>query len=325
LYFARAILAPFLVAAFLTYLISPLVVKIQSYGLRRWAGVAVIVLFTSAVITVALIFFIPWLLEEIDKFRVNLPSYQKYLANYVELTKIKIETAIPVIKDYSVSDVFITKVQNILQSLAGKAPAYVFNVFSIVSIVVLVPMLAFFMLLGGKKSINMLVEIAPSSYVETILSVIYEMDLVLGKFIRGQLIEAAFVGTMAACALAVLGLNFALIIGLTAGIANMIPYLGPFVGLVFAAIVGAVQFQSALAVIKIAAVFAVIQFLDNNFVQPFVIGRNVDLGPVTMIFAMLAGAQVFGFLGVVFAVPVAAIIKTIFFMLLAKYKKAITI
>jgi len=323
LYFARAILAPFLVAAFLTYLISPLVIKIQSCGFRRWVGVAVIVAFVVAVVAVALVFFIPWILDEIDRFRVNIPSYQKYLSNCVDVMRVKIETAIPILKDYSISDVFINKVQLIAHSLAGKAPTYVFNVFSIVSIVVLIPMLVFFMLLGGRKSINMLVEIAPPSYVETVLSIIYEMDSVLGKFIRGQLIEAASVGIMAAVSLYFLGLNFAIIIGITAGLANMIPYLGPFVGLVFAVIVGAVQFQSIIAVIQIAAVFAAIQFIDNNFIQPFVVGKNVDLGPVTMIFAMLAGAQVFGFLGVIFAVPVAAIIKTIFFMLFSKYKRAI--
>ncbi|MDR3113562.1 MAG: AI-2E family transporter [Endomicrobium sp.] len=325
LYFARGILAPFLVAAFLTYLVSPLVVKIQALGFRRWVGVVVLAAIAAAVLTVILAGVIPWAIDEIDRFRVNIPSYQKHLSNYTDIVKDKLETALPVIKEYDALNILIEKVKTVAQDQAQKTPSYIFNVFSMVSVVILMPMLVFFMLLGGRKSINALVEAVPSSYIETVLTLIYEMDSVLGKFIRGQLIEAFFVGAAATASLAVLGLNYAFIIGITAGIANMIPYMGPFVGLSFAVIVGIVQFQSVVAVIKIAAVFAVIQFLDNNFIQPFVIGKNVNLGPVTMIFAMLAGAQVFGFLGVVFAVPVAAIVKTIFFMLLAKYKRAITV
>jgi predicted PurR-regulated permease PerM len=325
LYFARGILTPFLVAAFLTYLISPLVVKIQALGFRRWVGVVALAAAAAAFLALALAVVIPWALDEIDRFRVNIPSYQKHWASYTGIVKDKLETAVPVIKEYGVLDIFIEKAKTVAQEQAQKTPSYIFNAFSMASVIILTPMIMFFMLLVGRKSINALVEAVPSSYIETVLTVIYEMDSVLGKFIRGQLIEAFFVGTMSAASLSVLGLNYAFIIGITAGIANMIPYLGPFVGLIFAVIVGAVQFHSALAVIKIAAVFAAIQFLDNNFVQPLVIGRNVNLGPVTMIFAMLAGAQVFGFLGVVFAVPVAAIIKTVFFMLLAKYKRAATV
>jgi len=178
------------------------------------------------------------------------------------------------------------------------------------------------MLLGGNKNVDTIVDIAPPSAVETILSVFYEIDSVLGKFIRGQLIEASFVGLMSVVSLSVIGVNFAIIIGIAAGLANMIPYMGPFIGFSFAMIVALVQFHSFIAVVKVALIFIAIQFLDNNFVQPLVVGRTVNLSPVAMIFAMLAGAQVFGFLGIVFAVPVAAMIKTVFFLLISKYKQA---
>jgi predicted PurR-regulated permease PerM len=180
------------------------------------------------------------------------------------------------------------------------------------------------MLLGANKSINAVAAFFPASYIETVLSIIYEMDAVLGRFIRGWLTEAFFVGIMSIIFLKILGVNFALVIGIVAGIANMIPYIGPFIGLVLALVVGVVQFQTFAIVVKIVIAYAVIQFLDNNFVQPLVIGRNVNLGPVTMVFAMLAGGQFFGFLGVIFAVPVTAITKTVFIMLVQKYKRAVS-
>ncbi|MDR0486045.1 MAG: AI-2E family transporter, partial [Elusimicrobiota bacterium] len=156
-----------------------------------------------------------------------------------------------------------------------------------------------------------------------ILSIIYEINSVLGKYIRGQLIEAAFVGTMGVLVLSFLDINFALLIGITAGFANFIPYVGPAVGLILASITGLVQYQDIFILFKIIPAFLIIQFLDNNIVQPLAIGHNVNLSPVTMVFAMLAAAQVFGFFGILFAVPTAAILKTIFATLLQKYKKAV--
>jgi predicted PurR-regulated permease PerM len=323
LYFARSILTPFVLAAFFTYLLSPLVAKIQVYGYRRWVAVLLFAVIFIIAAAVALAIIIPALIDEIEKLTVNWHTYYNYVHSYVVKLKDKIEITFPIIKEYRLSETAIEKISSFLTSEAQKVPQYVMNIFSLFSVIVLIPLLAFFMLIGGDKGVKTIVEIVPSKYVETILSVIYEMDSVLGKFIRGQLIEAVFVGTLSCVALSVLGVNYALLIGVSAGIANMIPYMGPAIGLTLASIVALVQFQNAAILIKIIPSFLVIQFLDNNLVQPFVVGQNVDLGPVTMIFAMLAGAQVFGFLGIVFAVPVAAIIKTIFFMLLKKYKNSL--
>ena len=323
LYFARNILTPFILAAFFTYLLSPLVSKIQGYGYRRWVAVALFAVIFIIALSVALAIIIPALIDEINKLTANWAPYYDYVYGYVIKIKGKVETTFPIIKEYGLTETAIIKINSFLSSEIQRVPQYIMNIFSLFSIVFLIPLLVLFMLVGGGKTVKAIVELVPSKYVETILSVIYEMDSVLGKFIRGQMIEAMFVGTLSFAALAAIGVNYALLIGITAGLANMIPYMGPAIGLILAAVIGLVQFQSAAILIKIIPAFIVIQFLDNNLVQPFVVGQNVNLGPVTMIFAMLAGAQVFGFLGIVFAVPVAAIIKTIFFMLVKKYKNAI--
>ncbi|AKL98117.1 AI-2E family transporter [Endomicrobium proavitum] len=323
LYFAKGILAPFLLAAFLTYLLSPLVTKIQSYGYRRWVGVAVIAAIFLAFIAALLIIFIPIFLEEIDKLSVNIPTYYNSLNGLLVRLKENAESALPMLKEYNVADIVIDKVKNISIGAAQRIPQYVVSMFSIFSLFVLIPLLSLFMLLGGEKTVQSIVEFVPEKFVETILAVIYEIDSVLGRFIRGQLIEASFVGVMSVAALSIFNVNFALIIGLTAGVANLVPYAGPTVGLLIASAVALIQYQSVEILFKVIPAFLIIQFLDNNFVQPFAVGQNVNLGPVTMIFVMLAGAQIFGFLGIVFAVPVAAIIKTIFVMLFKKYKNAI--
>ena len=323
LYFAREILTPFLIAAFITYLIYPLVIKIQSYGCRRWVGVTIIAIVLMACAVAVLIIFIPLLISEIEKFKIHYLDYYESFSNYANVVRNNIETAVPIVKRYDVSDIVIAKIRDFMLLGAQRIPSYLMNIFSIFSIIILIPMLVFSMLLGGNKGINAVVTFFPSRYIETILSIIYEMDSVLGRFIRGQLMEASFVGITSVIFLSIFGVNFALIIGIIAGIANMIPCFGSSVGLVIALIVGVVQFQTFAMAFKIVVAYAIIRFLDNNFVQPLIIGHNVNLGPVAMAFAMLAGAQIFGFLGVIFAVPVMAILKTIFIMFIKKYKKAV--
>ncbi|MCL2335362.1 MAG: AI-2E family transporter, partial [Endomicrobia bacterium] len=263
LYFARGILAPFIIAGFITYLLSPFVFKIQSRGYRRWVAVVLIAAAFLVILGGVLLIIVPLVLDEIDKLKVNIPEYYRYISNHIFVWKTKLETAFPAIKNYHISDMVLEKAHSILVSEAQRIPSYIMNVFSLFSVIVLIPMLVFFMLLGGGRSIKSVVELVPSRAVETILSVIYEIDSVLGKFIRGQLIEASFVGVMSGAAMAAFGVNYAILIGIVAGIAHLIPYLGPVVGLSAALAVGLIQFHTAAIALKIVCAFAVILFLDS--------------------------------------------------------------
>ncbi|MDR2818758.1 MAG: AI-2E family transporter [Endomicrobium sp.] len=318
LYLARSVLAPFLIAAFITYLISPLVTKIQSFGYKRFVGVALVAVVLVSIFAGVLTILIPILINELESFQVNADKYYEYFLNYLDSIREKIELIFPILKRYNVSNEVIFESKDFLLYTAQQIPNYLTSIFSIFSIIILIPMLVFFMLLSGNKYLKSLVTLLPSNYVETILSIVYQIDAIFGRYIRGQIIEAFFVGSMSALSLGLLGVNFALLIGIIAGIANLIPYLGPIVGLTLAVAVGAVQYQTFSIVIKIVIVYAIIKFLDDNFIQPLIVGHNVNLGPVSMVFAMLAGGHVFGFLGVVFAVPVAAILKSVFVMLVKR-------
>jgi predicted PurR-regulated permease PerM len=323
LYLTREILAPFIMAAFITYLISPLVVKIQSYGYKKWVCVAIITIVLIAVLISILIIFIPFLSNEIEKFKISVFNYYKYFSNYVGILKDKVKTVVPIIERYGIFDMAIVKIHDYIFSGLQQIPIYLMNIFSVFSIIILVPVLVLSMLLDGNKSINAIVTFSPSYCIETVLSIIYEINTILKRFIRVQLIEASFVGVMSVIFLGLLGINFALIIGIISGIVNMISYLGPFIGLILALIVGIIQFKTFAIIIKIIVVYTTIHFLDNNFVQPSVVGRNMNLGPVMMIFAILVGGKICGFLGIIFAVPVTAMVKTIGIMLIKKYKRNI--
>ncbi|MDR2437682.1 MAG: AI-2E family transporter [Endomicrobium sp.] len=318
LYLARAVLAPFLIAAFITYLISPLVTRIQSFGYRRYVGVMIVAALLVSIFAGILIIIIPILINEIESFQFNADRYYGYFLNYLEILRGKLEAAFPLLEQYDISNDVISESKNFLLYAAQQVPNYLVNVFSGFSIMILIPMLVFFMLLNGNKYLKSLVSLLPPNYTETILSIVYKIDVIFGGYIRGQIVEAFFVGSMSVLSLSILGVNFALLIGVTAGIANLVPYLGPLVGLTLAVLVGAVQYQTFSIVIKIVIAYAIIKLLDDNFIQPLVVGHNVNLGPVSMVFAMLAGGHVCGFFGVVFAVPVAAILKVVFIMIVKK-------
>jgi predicted PurR-regulated permease PerM len=318
LYSARAVLAPFLIAAFITYLISPLVTRIQSFGYKRYVGVMVVAALLGSIFAGILIIIIPILIKEIESFQFNADQYYGYFLNYLEMLRGKLEAAFPVLEQYDISNDVISESKNFLLYTAQQVPNYLANVFSGFSIIILIPILVFFMLLNGSKYLKSLVSLLPSNYTETILSIVYKIDAIFGGYIRGQIVEAFFVGSMSALSLSILGVNFALLIGVIAGVANLVPYLGPVVGITLAVLVGAVQYQTFSIVIKIVIIYALIKLLDDNFIQPLVVGHNVNLGPVSMVFAMLAGGHVCGFLGVVFAVPVAAILKVVFIMIVKK-------
>lgn len=227
--------------------------------------IAVIVITCLVVI---LMFFVPILISELEKFKISSLDYYIYFSNYLDIIRDKVEIYIPVIKRYDISGIVIIRIRDFVFSKAHQIPVYLMSIFSVFSIIILIPMLVLSILLGGNKSINAMIALLLASYIETVLSIIYEIDAILGRFIRGWLIEASFVGIMSTIFLSILGVNFALIIGLTTGIASMIPYIGNFIGLILALVVGVIQFQTFAIAVKIIIAYVIIRFLDNNFIQP---------------------------------------------------------
>lgn len=325
LYLSRDILAPFVVAVFLTYLLAPLVGKIMFLGLRRWVAVAILTAVMCVVMFFTISFIFPLIIDDINIFLGKIPEYVSYAKNFSSEIYDRFERFIPFIKKYNLFDEITAKSANMITGAVSKIPKYLMSIFSAVSIVVLVPVITFFMLLEYKKLINSVIALLPSKYIETAISILYETDSVMGKYVRGQIIEVFFVGAFSIIGLIILGVNYAFLIGTFAGLCNLIPYLGPAVGFITAAVIAGIQFKSLVAIIEVAVLFLVLQQLDNNIVQPLVIGKNVNLSPVMMMFSLLAGAEIFGFLGILLAIPAAALLKNIFIMFVKRYKKIHTV
>jgi len=170
---------------------------------------------------------------------------------------------------------------------------------------------------GGPQIGDLLKRLAiPTRFVETTLSLVSEIDEILGRYIRGQLVESMFVAAMSTIGLLIIGVDYAFLIGILAGLGNLIPYLGPVVGALPAIVVAFAKFHSMGPVLQVLLVFALVQIIDNNIVQPLVFSRGVQLNAVIVIFVLMAGAQVGGVLGMFLAVPVACIVKVVLSVLM---------
>jgi predicted PurR-regulated permease PerM len=153
------------------------------------------------------------------------------------------------------------------------------------------------------------IHLIPNRYFEMSLNVLHKIDQQLGWYLRGQFTEAFVVGVLSVLALWLLDIQYFIIIGIFAGLANMVPYVGPVAGAVPAIVVTIINGNEPIKVIYIVVAFAIVQLLDNVLLQPMVLSKSVHLHPLIIVFAVLIGGQFFGLLGMLLAVPAAGIIK----------------
>ena len=172
--------------------------------------------------------------------------------------------------------------------------------------------MTFFMLHSGERVKKKFIEVVPNRYFESTLLLMSELDCQLGKYLRSRLIETLTLSVMTIIALLILRVRFAIPIGIFAGLVNLIPYLGPFLGGAPAVIFALIDAPFGVwSVPLVIGTLFLLQFIDNMIVLPILVGRNVDLGPVTTIIAVLIGGKLLGLIGLLIAVPIAAISKVI--------------
>ncbi len=201
------------------------------------------------------------------------------------------------------------KMESFMAVISEEVLVILSNIGSILSAVAIIPFVVYFFLRDGRNMKKVFISYIPNRYFEITLNIMHKIDGQLGGYLRGQFTEATVVGLLGTIALLILNVKYSIIIGIFAGLANMIPYVGPVAGAVPAIIVTLVNGGSMTTIIYIAVAFALVQFIDNMIVQPIVLSKSVDLHPLIIVFAVLIGGKFFGLLGLVLAVPVAGMIK----------------
>ncbi|MDE2699938.1 MAG: AI-2E family transporter [Gemmatimonadota bacterium] len=246
--------------------------------------------------------FLPWL-----------KSAQTYLEEILPMLKGRDweEEILPMLKGRDWIQAANQYLQNVVTILLKETPGLVGQLLSGLTLFIIVPFALFFFLAEGRTIKRAIIEQVPNRYFELILNLLYRIDRQLGSYMRGMVLSVIIVSILSSTGLYIIGLEHFLVIGLLAGLANVIPYMGPAIGII-AGVVAAVLQYSALSfgvVIPVIIVFAIVQLVDNVFVAPMVVGRSVNLHPLLVIFAVFVGSELFGAVGMLLAVPTTAVIK----------------
>ncbi len=199
--------------------------------------------------------------------------------------------------------------ERLMRTMLGGTTLFIEGVISGLTFVVIVPFVAFFFLKEGRRLTRCLMALVPNAYFELCLNLMYQANRQIGNYIRGQLLAVLVVSVLAISGLSILGVYYALPLGLLAGLANVIPFLGPLIGIVCSSIVALATGGGLAMVAKVIVMFLVIQLIDNVLIQPTMVAKSVELHPLVVLFVVMVGSQLMGIVGMLIAVPLTGIAK----------------
>ena len=306
------ILTPFVLAAMLGWLGDPLVDKLKRRGRSR--NVAVTLVFTAMILLLALVLvlLVPALESQVSTLIESLPRYRDWLMG-VALPWVEAKTRME-ITTWLDLDHLIELVRSNWERAGGVATTLLgylsrsgFAVLALVTNIVLLPILTFFFLRDWDVLVARVATLVPRDHLPTVTRLARESSNVLGAFLRGQFLVMLILGVMYGAGLWAVGLDLGILIGIIAGLLTFVPYLGPASGIILGVIAALVQYGDWQHIAGVLVVFGVGQVIESYWLTPKMVGDRIGLHPVAVIFAVLAGGQLFGFLGMLLALPVAAV------------------
>lgn len=320
----RDVLLPFIAGIVLAYLLDPLADRLQRLGLSRLVATVLILIIFVLLFTMVLVLLAPLVAHQLVAFVAKLPSYVERLQSLLA------EQGAPLLERLGAGNLAAEaqkSLGDILKegaSWAGKVLNSLWSggqaVVSVFALLVITPVVTFYLLVDWDDMINKVDSWLPRDHRAVIRELAGEMDRAIAGFIRGQAIVCVLLGTFYAIGLSLLGVNFGALIGLISGFLSFIPYVGSLTGLVLSVGVALVQFWPDWVIpLGALAVFVAGQFLEGNIFAPKFVGEAVGLHPVWLMFALLAFGSLFGFVGLLVAVPLAAIIGVLARFALRQY------
>lgn len=305
------VLMPFVLAAVMAYALHPLVEKLNDRRVPRWLGGGVAIALLMMVMIAVMLLIVPVITKQVPLLREQVPALldrvNEGLVPLAARFGIDLQIDVAQVREWLkelVSGHGQELLNGLLSSLriGGSALAAVFGN------LVLTPIVAYYLLLDWSGMVERSKRLIPPRWLPSVQSFLDETDEVLGQYLRGQLLVMGVLAVFYAVALALVGLRLALPIGVFTGLAVFVPYLGFGLGLVMGLLAAVLQFQSVTGVALVGAVYAVGQIAESMYVTPRLLGERIGLHPIAVIFALMAFGQLFGFVGVLIALPASAVL-----------------
>jgi predicted PurR-regulated permease PerM len=320
-YLLSPILLPFVAGMAIAYVLDPFVDRVERWRVPRWLATTIVLVLFVLLLISALILVVPIIQDQVAALINALPSYEEMRQKVMptldrmlgEVTHQDFRNLATRVGEHA------AQAASWASSLVGSIWSGGLALFNVLSLLVITPVVAFYLLRDWDRMVARMDQLLPRDQAETIRQAFREIDDSLAGFVRGQSLVCLFLGTFYGVGLTLVGLDFGLLIGLIAGVLSFIPYVGSIVGFVSSVGVALVQYDNYYMVALVAGIFFLGQFVEGNFLTPKVVGDRIGLHPVWVIFALLAGGALFGLVGVLLAVPAAAALAVLIRLAIRAY------
>lgn len=327
LFLLRSILLPFVAGIAVAYLLDPLNDRIESWGLSRTSATALLTASFFAVNIAAALILMPAIYGQTLGFLEQIPAYVVGFREFALPLLTALSERVPFLRD---PDALWGTAASMAQDFAGVAAGAAVRmlgggvaVFNLVSLLLITPVVAFYLLRDWDGILAHLDALLPRRVRDTVRAQARAVDAVLAGFVRGQAMISLALGILYGVLLSVIGLDFGLVIGLATGILSFVPFVGMAIGMAVAVVVAVLQFGMAWAPLAmVIGTFALGQVAESAVLQPRFLGAAVALHPVWVIFGVLAGGALFGFVGVLLAVPATAVAGVLVRFAIARYRES---
>ncbi|UDM78996.1 AI-2E family transporter [Vagococcus fluvialis] len=304
--------SPILISGFLFYCFKPIVTILEKKGVSKTWGATIVLLLLVGIVIVSISSIIPSLIKQIASLMKSTPAFIKEVETWAnEMSR---HPMLQNIDFQSYLDKWNISIGNIVQTtvngVSSSIGSFVSSIAGIVMLVVTVPFILFYMLKDGHKMVPAIQKYFPEKHKGEMVGLLKKMSETIEKYISGQMIECLFVGVGTSLGYMIIGVDYAFLFGVIAGLTNMIPYIGPYIGLAPAVVV--TVFADPWKAVFACIVVLIVQQIDGNIIYPNVIGKSLDIHPLTIIIILLVAGNLAGLLGMILGVPFYAVCKTIF-------------
>ena len=320
--FLSVVMLPVILSGLLFYLLNPLVDLMEKYKINRVLAISIIFVIIAIFLIVGLAVAIPNLQRQVVAFAQNVPTY--------------LEDADRVIDDLvtkRLPDDFRPQLEQVLANFSTQATAWASNISSkavnwvsalisgtsqVIVALIIMPFMLFYLLRDGKGLRDYITQFLPNKLREPVGKVLSEVNQQLSNYVRGQITVAVIVAIMFIILFKIIGLRYAVTLGITAGFLNLVPYLGSFLAMIPALVLGLIA--GPVMLLKVIIVFIVEQTIEGRFVSPLILGSQLNIHPITILFVLLTSGSMFGIWGVLLGIPIYASAKVVISAIFDWYK-----
>ena len=321
--FLSVVMLPVILSGLLFYLLNPLVDLMEKYKINRVLAISIIFVIIAVLLIIGLAVAIPNLQRQVVIFAQNVPSY--------------LEDADRVIDDLvtkRLPDDFRPQLEQVLAQFSTQATAWASNISSkavnwvsalisvtsqVIVALIIMPFMLFYLLRDGKGLRDYITQFLPNKLREPVGKVLSDVNQQLANYVRGQITVAVIVAIMFIIFFKIIGLRYAVALGVTAGVLNLVPYLGSFLAMLPALVLGLIA--GPVMLLKVIIVFIVEQTIEGRFVSPLILGSQLNIHPITILFVLLTSGSMFGIWGVLLGIPIYASAKVVISAIFDWYKE----